>query len=211
MTVPTSFAAPPRPSRLADLWWLLAHDEHGRPRLGGGHYALGLAAAAVGEAMTQPGIGAADYGGLVADPVVAHVSAELTGAAAERVVRSARPWVEWLATHEHARTEGDVVGRLIGAGWLVRAGRRLVPVDALTAFTTISMLVTAIRDGRSPSDQVRVLAGLALACGLDGLLVTGGENVRPPLQQLVLALPKPLMAVVTAADDAIQALATRHR
>lgn len=196
--------------RLADLWWLLAHDERGHPRVGPDHFALGLAAAVVGELLTQASA-LVDDGDLRPDPVLAHPLVDLAEAAGQHIIRPARAWIEWLAGEHHRRTERDVVARLAAARLLVRHGRTLRPVDAMTSFTPITILIGAVTSTYPVSDPVRVLAGIALHCGLAPLIATSGEDMRRPLQLLAMDLPRSLLAVVTAIDDAISALALRRR
>ncbi len=201
---------PEVPHRLADLWWLMAHDERGNPRLGRDHLALGLSAAVLGELLTQSSA-LVTGDGLVADPVVAHPLADMMEATARGIVRPARAWVEWLATDHHDRTTNDVTVRMTGAGWLVLRGRRLIPVDAMTGFTPVGALISALSMQGQVSDVVRLLAGLACCCGLAPLVATGGEDVVWPLQRMAMGLPKPLHSLVTGLDDAVNSLALRRR
>ncbi len=198
------------PQRLADLWWLLAHDERGAPRLGRDHMALGLSAAVLGELLTQSCALVAD-GCLAADPVVAHPLADMVEATARGIVKPPRAWVEWLATDHHDRTSDDVMARLTGGGLLVLRGRYLTPVDALTGFAPVGALITALGTQGLVSDVVRLLAGLACCCGLAPLVATGSEDVTWPLQRLAMGLPKPLHSLVVGLDDAVNALALRRR
>jgi hypothetical protein len=196
--------------RLADLWWLLAHDERGGAHLGREHLALGLAAAVIGELLTQSSaLVTTDF--LIADPVVAHPLADLAEAAARGIARPPRVWVEWLAQEHHARTAQDVVSRLTMAGRLLRHGRQLVPVDAMTGFAPIGALISAAGSRLPVSDPVRLLAGLALCCGLAPLVSSGAEDMVRPLQLLAMGLHRPLYAVVAATDDAVSDLAMRRR
>jgi hypothetical protein len=198
------------PDRLADLWWLMAHDERGNPRLGHDHLALGLAAALVGELMIQPPtLVSADC--LIADPVVANPMADMVEAAVRGIARPVRVWVEWLAQERHDRSERDVVSRLTGFGRLVKRGRQLVPVDAITGFAPIGALISAVGTRLPVSDPVRLLAGITLCCGLTPLVATGGEDMVRPLQLLAMGLSKRLYAVVAATDDAVSGLAMRRR
>ncbi len=201
---------PEVPQRLADLWWLLAHDERGTPRLGRGHLALGLSAAVLGELLTQPSA-LVTNGCLTADPVIAHPLGDMVEAVAQGIHKPMRPWVEWLAMEHHNRTTDDVVARLTGAGFLVRRGRYLAPVTALTSFAPIGALITALGAADVVLEPVRLLAGLACCCGLAPLVATGGEDVTWPLQRLAMGLPKPLHALVVGLDDAVNTLAMRRR
>lgn len=197
------------PQRLADLWWLMAHDERGNPRLGHHHLALGLSAAVLGELLTQS-CAMVTGDGLAADPVVAHPLADMMEATSRGIVKPPRAWVEWLAADHHDRTSGDVVSRLTTGGWLVLRGRHLAPVDALTAFAPIGALISTLGVGGVVSDPVRLLAGLACCCGLAPLVATG-EDVTWPLQRLAMGLPKPLYSLVVGLDDAVNTLAMRRR
>lgn len=197
--------------RLGDLWWLLAHDERGHTRVGQRHFATGLAAAVLGEALTQSSARVLESGDLVADAAIALVLGELTGAAREGLARPPRVWVEWLAEKEHERLAPAVAARMVARGLLVRQGRQLVPVDAFTAFAPVSALVSAVGAHHPVSDPVRVLAGIAVSCGLAPLASTSGEDMVWPLQRLSQDLPRPLYALVIATDDAIHAVATRRR
>ncbi len=200
----------PPPDRLADLWWLMAHDERGNPRLGHNHLALGLAAAVVGELMTQSSaLINADC--LVADPVVAHPLADMVEAAGRRIARPTRVWVEWLAQERRDRTEQDVLARLTSYGRLVKRGRNLVAVDAMTGFAPIGALISAIGTHLPVSDPIRLLAGIALCCGLAPLVGTGDGDMARPLQLLAMGLSTRLYAVVAATDDAVSGLAMRRR
>lgn len=199
------------PYRLADLWWLLAHNARGRAELGPHHFAIGLAACALGEVFTQPGGGLDGEGNVVADPVVALVVGEVRGAGRERVVKPARPWVEWLATKEVHELEPAVVVRMVGEGWLFSDGRRTWPRDSLTAFTPVTLLIAAAGGDHVVSDGLRVLAGVTHACGLAPLIGSSGEDMTRPLQLLAMGLPATVRGVVTAAEDAFNALATRVR
>ncbi len=198
------------PQRLADLWWLMAHDERGNPRLGRGHFALGLSAAVLGELLTQSSA-LVTGDGLVADPVVARPLGDMMEATARGIVRPARAWVEWLATDHHDRTTNDVIARLTTTGWLVLRGRHLTPVDALTSFAPVGALISVLSAQGQVSEVVRLLAGLACCCGLAPLVATGGEDVVWPLQRLAMGLPKPLHGLVVGLDDAVNSLALRRR
>ncbi len=201
---------PEVPRRLADLWWLLAHDERGNPRLGRGHFALGLAAAVLGELLTQSSaLITGDE--LAADVVVAHPLADMVEATARGICRPGRVWVEWLATDHHDRTANDVVSRMTGAGLLVLRGRHLAPVDALTGFAPVGALISALGAQGPVSDPVRLLAGLACCCGLAPLVAVGSEDVVWPLQRLAMGLPKPFYTLVAGLDDAVNTLALRRR
>jgi hypothetical protein len=197
--------------RLGDLWWLLAHDERGHPRVGPRHFATGLAAAVLGEVLMQCSGRVLDSGDLVADAAVTLVLGELTGAAREGLVRPVRVWVEWLADHESDGLLQAVTARMVAAGLLVRQGRQVGPVDAFTAFAPITALVSAVGAGYPVADPIRLLGGLAMACGLAGVTATNGEDMVRPLQLLAMHLPKSLYSLVIATDDAIHALATRRR
>lgn len=171
---------------------------------------LGLAAAVIGELLTQP---AAAVSGedLVPDPVIAHPLVDLTEAAGQHIVRPLRAWIEWLAHEHHRRTEHDVVARLATGRRLVRQGRHLQPVDAMTSFAPITALMGAVSSTYAVSAPIRVLAGIALHCGLAPLIAAGSEDMRRPLQLLAMDLPRPLLALITATDDAISGLAMRRR
>jgi hypothetical protein len=199
------------PDRLADLWWLLAHDVRGRAVVGPHHFAIGLAACALGEVFTQVGGGLDAEGNVVVDGVVAHVVGEVRGAARERVVKPARAWVEWLAANEVHELERAVVVRMVGNGWLFSDGRHTWPKDSLTAFTPVTALITAAGGGHAVSDAVRVLAGVTSACGLAPLVGSSGEDMVRPLQLLAMELPRSVYGLVAAVDDAVHALATRLR
>jgi len=198
------------PERVADLWWLLAHDERGGARLGRQHLALGLAASVIAELLTQSPAGLVGDC-LTADPVVAHPLADLAEAAARGIARPPRVWVEWLAQEHHGRTAQDVVARLTMTGRLLRHGRQFVPVDAMTGFAPIGALISAAGSRFPVSEPVRLLAGLALCCGLAPLVATGAEDMVRPLQLLAMGLPKHLYALVAATDDAVADLAMRRR
>ncbi len=198
----------PTVERLADLFWLLAHDERGTPRIGREHLAVGLAASVLGEVLTQSSAMVTANGELVADPVVAHVLNDLVLA---RTVQQPLVWIEWLARNECERSERDVVSRLVDAGLLVRSRRTLVPVNPLTAFAPARALIRAVAADSTVSDPVRLLAGLCLYCGLSGLVAADGSDVVRPLQLVAMRLPPRLFGVVAAADEAVNRLALRRR
>ena len=116
----------PNVERLADLFWLLAHDERGTPRIGREHLAVGLAASVLGEVLTQSSAMLTATGELVPDPVVAHVLNDLVLA---RTIQRPLVWIEWLARNECERSERDVVSRLVDAGLLPEATEPLQPVE----------------------------------------------------------------------------------
>ena len=179
--------------------------------MGPHHFAIGLAGCALGEVFTQVAGQLDGDGNVAADPVVAHVLREVTGAARERVVKPARAWVEWLAANEIHELERAVVVRMITAGWLLSDGRHAWAKDSLTAFSPVSALIAAAGNGFGVSDALRVLAGVTGACGLAPLVGSSGEDMVRPLQLLAMQLPKALYGLVAAVVDAIDALATRRR
>jgi hypothetical protein len=208
--VVVAFPQDRRVDRLADLYWLLAHRAWGAARLGDEPFALGLAAGVLGELLTQP---AGTVGGqlLEPDPVLAPVLADLAEAAGQDIVRPTRVWIEWLAQERHRRTERAVVGRLARTGLVAHRGRRFVPVDHWVAATPVTLLTVALAGSAAVTEQVRLLAGLAVSCGLAGELAEPGDNRMVSLQQLARRLPDPLLGVLAAVDDALQALAVRRR
>jgi len=201
----------PIPQRPVDLWWLLAHDERGRLRVGRQHFGIGLAACALGEAFTDSAWRLDADGNVLADPVVAQVLAELGGAAREGIVKPPRVWVEWLAAREHDRLARAVVVRMVTDRWLVSDGRHTWPTDSMIACAPVTALVATAGMGHTATDPIRLLAGVVNGCGLTPLVLSGGQDMVRPLQLLAMQLPKPLHALVSAVEDAINAIAARVR
>jgi hypothetical protein len=195
--------------RLADLFWLMARCGSGL-RLRGEPFALGLAASAVGEALTQPGL-VNDTVLLTADPVVARVLSDVVAAGRQEIVKSPRLWVEWLAQEQHRRTEWDVVARMAAAGLLGYQGRHPVPVDQWVACAPLTVLTAALDLTQPVPDRVKLLAGISASCGLADRLAGPTADRLWPLQQLARRLSPPLLGLVEALDDALHAVAVRHR
>jgi hypothetical protein len=180
--------------------------------VGSQHFAIGMAACALGEAFTQPA-GRFDADGNVAtDPVAAYVVGEVTSAAGQQVVKRARSWVEWLASkHEHSRLVEAVVCRMVSDGWLISDGRHLWPKDSLIAGSAVAALMAAAGLRHPASDPIRVLAGVSLGCGLAPQIGDNDAGIAQPLRRLTIQLPRPLLELVTAVEDAVHAVATRLR
>jgi hypothetical protein len=203
--------AQPVPQRPGDLWWLLCHDERGRPQVGRQHFAIGLAACALGEAFTDSSWRLDVDGNVVTDPVVAQVLGEVGAAARERIVKAPRVWVEWLATREYERLVRAVVYRMVTDGWLISDGRHTWPKDPMVACAPVTLLVATAGMGHAATDSVRLLAGVVNGCGLTPLVLSGGQDLVRPLQLLAMQLPKPLHVLVEAVEDAVHATASRRR
>jgi hypothetical protein len=196
--------------RLADLFWLLAHRGRGSARLGDESYGLGLAAAVVAESLVEPSSTVDVAGMLCTDAVLASLNADVASAAGKEVVRPVRPWIEWLAAERHERTERAVVSRLSGAGLVEHRRWRPAPVDYVVADAPVTLLLAVLNKSVSITDQVRLLAGLAVSCGLVDEVSSPGIDPRFELHQLTRRLPAPLSIVLTGLDDALHALAVRR-
>jgi hypothetical protein len=199
-----------RIDRVADLFWLLAHRGRGSARLGEESYALGLAASVLGELLTQPAALLGRDRLLFADPVLGPVMTDLVGAAGRDIVRPLRAWVEWLAAERHPLTDQAVVARLVAAGVVGYRRRHPVPLDQWAAAAPVTVLTAALGGSIAAGDELRLLAGLCVSCGLAGELAGPGDNRMVALQQLTRRLPGSLRDLLTALDDALHALAVRR-
>jgi hypothetical protein len=178
--------------------------------LGDESYALGLAAAVVAESLVQASSIVDAAGMLCADGVLASLNADLVSAAGKQVVRPVRPWIEWLAAERHDRTERAVVARLCGAGLVEHRRWRPAPVDYVAADGPVTLLLAALNKSVPITDEIRLLAGLAVSCALVNEVSSPGVDSRFELHQLTRWLPAPLSGVLAGLDDALHALAVRR-
>jgi hypothetical protein len=200
-----------RPHRLADEFFLLAHDDvTGKARVHPLVTGFGLAGALIGELMLA---GRADLRsgflvvrdpGPVDDPVGQAVLRRLT----------AHPEPQrlpvWLGTL--AETAEDAVARRLVADGIVtaarsgflRRGARWVPAEMSTAAWPAARLrMLLIRSEPLAAGDV-VLAGLAVACGLESrLLWDTPPETRQYLDYLRFALAGPLRELIGNTETAV--------
>lgn len=160
--------------RLADDFWLMAHDElTGRARVAQRILGLGVAGALLGELAMSERVGVRDGCVVVLDsraPGDAVAGVVLGYLAAEGRARPVRDWLVFLGESAAER----VGARLSGAGLLVAhpsrvplRADRLVPADTQSAVMPLVNLCTKAMRGRPVDASGAMLAGLAQATGLD--------------------------------------------
>jgi hypothetical protein len=204
---------------LADEFFLLAHDDvTGRPRLHPRVTGLGLAAALLAELVL--------YGlveiraGVVLPYSDAPIRDPLLRAVRDQVLteRPARPVHDWLLGLAGTTADG-VTRRLADAGILAasrsRGLRRTVrwqPVDMSVAAWPAARLRLRLVQGEPMSLTDLVLAGLALACGLDQqVLWHTPAAIRLHLDQLLASLPEPFEVLVAETETTVsEAVLTRR-
>jgi hypothetical protein len=198
---------------LADEFWLLAHDDStGRPRLSGGVLGLGLASAQIGEL--------AGHGNVLLHRGQVHVRAggappsdELTRAVLDTMETEPpghpiRTWLVYLSRTAPER----VARRLVRQGVLRREHTRKMlkqvvtyrPVDANRAAWPLARLSTALRRQSLMAEPDAVLAGLAVATGLDRLLIRdAGTEARDYLAHLVSSVALPYHELISHTEAAV--------
>ena len=208
------------PRLLADELFLMAHGHvSGRPRLHPRVGGLGLAAGLVGELVLFGNVSVVS-GALVvidrappADALAHRVLDHLIG---EGQPLSLRDWLAFLA----GDATQDVAGRLERANLVSRVESRRpwrhdprwVPVDLTRALgPALRVRWYAARGQLGVPDAV--LAGLALACGLEAHLLSWDTPpaVRRYLDHAVSRLPGPLHELVATTAAAVGNAVLNHR
>jgi hypothetical protein len=196
----------------ADEFWLLAHDDStGRPRLSGRVLGLGLAGALLGELLECQNIAVGR--GLVyvtsrTPPPDALAHTVLDQIDSEVQHHPVRTWLAFLS-----RTADDLVAqRLTRTGLLLRqSSRKLLkhvtvyrPVDSNQAAWPMARLSTTLRRQSPVTEGDAFLAGLALATGLDRVILDGaGPGPHDYLAHVVATLPAQQHQVVAHTEAAV--------
>ncbi|MBS2963030.1 GPP34 family phosphoprotein [Actinocrinis puniceicyclus] len=212
--------APGRPGRLADDFFLMAHDEtSGKPRLPERIAGLGLAAALLGELALSGRVEPRD--GTVAVLDAAACGDELAGRMLEFLKQEQHPTRTWLAFFGGSAHE-EVGLRMVGDGLLVRASRRRpwqagrwVPAAAGVAARPTALLCTALIRGQRLDERSLLLLGLLRATGLDQPVLWEVRQSEPHALRRIdgaLALLRPPLAELTGQTEAAvgNAIATRR-
>ncbi|MQA25824.1 MAG: hypothetical protein GEU94_10160 [Micromonosporaceae bacterium] len=197
---------------LGDEFWLIAHQEHsGRPRLSTRVLGLGLAGALLGELVFCRSVTVVR--GQV--HVVSHAPPPdelahwvLGQVTAEATAHTLRTWLVFLSRNAHEL----VAQRMWHAGKVQRETSRRVlkqvitylPADAGQAAWAIARLSNSLRR-QAPMDQADAfLAGLALATGLDQVMLdAAGRGPHQYLSHVVGGLVAPLHEIVVHTQAAV--------
>lgn len=197
---------------LGDEFWLIAHHEHtGKPRLSGRVLGLGLAAALLGELVYYRNLAVQKgYMHVVThtpppDPL-AH--SMLDQMAAEVHPYTLRTWLVYFSRNIHEL----VAQRMWRAGILdQQTSRKLLkqvttylPVDPARAAWSMARLSTTLRRQAPIEHADAFLAGLAVATGLDRVMLDGaGPGPYEYLSHVVSGLAAPLHQLVAHTQAAV--------
>jgi hypothetical protein len=208
------------PGRLADAFFLMAHDEAtGKPRLPERIAGLGLAAALLGELVLTGRAQARDGGIAVLD--AEPCDDELSGRVLEFLKQEQHPTRTWLAFFGRSAHE-EVALRLLSAGVLERVSRRRpwqsgrwAPVSAQLAARPTALLCTALIRGQDLDERSLLLFGLLQATGLDQAVLWEVRHSAPhALRQAGQSLSRlrPTLAELISQTEAAvgAAIATRR-
>lgn len=216
------------PGRLADDYYLIAHDDRtGRARSADPVVGIGLAAAMLGELMLSGHLAVADdVLGIThlalhyapSDALANEILRLLTGRPQDRDLGT---WIAFLA----AEAASDVAGRLVADGQLTRRTRRslggfgparveCLPVDlSAAAWPTIRLGGLLASGGEVLLSDV-VLTGLVEATGLLKHVLWDSPVHRPGYRhsELLLArLPAPFLSLLARTRTAVGAVVMTKR
>lgn len=220
MTVPGQDARPGGGDRLADEFFLMAHDETtGKPRLAERIAGLGLAAALLGELAAEARVELRQGTVTVVD--TAPCDDALAGRVLEFLKQEEHPTRTWLAFFAQSAHE-EVGRRLVEAGLLVREGKRRpwqpgrwVPVTPGVAARPTALLCTQLIRGQDLDERSTVLLGLLRATGLDQPVLwevrqTAPEALRRVGEALSVLGPS-LAELITQTEAAVGSAIASHR
>ncbi len=220
MTVYGQDARPGGTERLADEFFLMAHDEvTGKPRLAERIAGLGLAAALLGELAAESRIELRQ--GTVAVIDSAPCDDALAGRVLEYLKQEEHPTRTWLAFFGQS-AHGEVGRRLADAGLLVRESKkrpwqsgRWVPVSPSVASRPTALLCTQLIRGQDLDERSAVLLGLLRATGLDQPVLWEVRHTAPEALRRVgearAALGPSLAELVTQTEAAVGSAIASHR
>jgi Golgi phosphoprotein 3 (GPP34) len=203
---------------VADDLYLMAHHEvTGKPFVQPRALGTGLAGGLLAELMLGGSVvlrpdGVVAPGRIVpGDGIVRQVLDRIVGE------HEAHPVREWLLFLAQTAAE-DVARRLERSGYVTRAdgrGRwrpgRWVPIDADWAFSPLIRVRSALDPARPLAAHEVVLAGLAVACGLDFRLA---QYLPPPgrsLEEALGQLNRGLQELIAQTQAAIGSAVLAHR
>jgi hypothetical protein len=209
----------PRPLPLHDEYFLLAHDDYsGKPRVHPAVLRTGLAGALVGRLVLARRIAIIDNAVTLTDrrplgdPASDHALDAL--AYTRPSVLPVRAWVEYMRDDLYPRVGQALIERRIvvlgHGGWRGRSLRYRAGEAVAAAGPRMRLRAAAVaRHLPAVQDaQMRVLAGLALATGLESAIADGANRIaRGGLRHMAENLPSDLHVVVDAVQDALLAMA----
>jgi len=204
---------------IANDFFLLAHDDvTGKPRLHPKVAGIGLASALLDDLMlygwvdVRAGVLLPATAAPIPEPLLERVFAPIR---AERPAQSIRTWLDSLSG---VATDG-VPARLAEAGilvaarsWGLRRTTRWVPADiSAAAWPAARVRLHLVKGGPMTLPDV-LLAGLAVACGLDRqVLWDAPPRARQYLDHLRANLPGPLRELLAETESAVgDAVLTRR-
>jgi hypothetical protein len=207
-------------SRLADEFFLMAHDEStGKPRLAERIAGLGLAAALLGELALDARLELRQ--GTVAVLDSAPPDDALAGRVLEFLKQEEHPTRTWLAFFAQS-AHSEVGRRLTSAGLLARETRkrpwqsgRWVPVSPSVAARPTAQLCTLLIRGQDLDERSAVLLGLLRATGLDQPVLWEVRHTAPEalrrVGEALSALGPSLAELITQTEAAIGSAIASHR
>jgi hypothetical protein len=197
---------------LGDEFWLISHHEHtGKPRLSARVLGLGLAGALLGELVY--------YRSVTVQNGYVHVVTRtpppdaLAHSLLDQVAAEVHPYTlrTWLVYFSRNATE-LVAERMWRAGGLRQeTSRKLLkqvvtylPVDPARAAWSMARLSTTLRRQAPMEHADAFMAGLALATGLDQVMLDGaGAGPHQYLSHVVAGLAAPLHQLVVHTQAAV--------
>jgi len=194
-----------------DLFLCSCDDSTGRSRLSERATGLGLASAVIGELLLLDKVGI-QHGEITvlddhppSDPLAHSVLDQLHR---ERDVRAVRAWLRYLSRDVHELVGQRLVRsghvRPVRARWRIRARVVYQPVDVNAAAWPAARLATRLI-GRQPlDDHDLLLAGLALAIGLEPhILIDTSVKTRQHLRHLLGDVPPSFRALMAETEAAV--------
>lgn len=205
---------------LADDFYLMSHDSvSGEPYLTGRVAGLGLAAALLGElALTRK----IDLHGDAVVVVDRDPPADaLTHRVQEYLLGEQHPMRDWLAFFGQTAVD-DVAARLVHLGVLARERSRRpwregrwVPISGNVAAMPAATLCTRLIRGEPLSEHATMLAGLAMATGLDHRVLWEVRDAAPSalaeLDAALASLDRPLRELIGHTEATVGSIIASHR
>ena len=205
---------------LADDFYLMSHDSvSGEPYLTDRVTGIGLAGALLGELALDRKI---DLHGEAVVVVDREPPADaLTHRVLEYLLSEQHPMRDWLAFFGQSAVD-DVAARLVHLGVLARQRSRRpwrdgrwVPISGNVAALPAATLCTRLIRGEPLTEQATVLAGLALATGLDHRVLWEVRDAAPfaltELDTALAELDRPLRELIGHTEAMVGSIIASHR
>jgi len=207
-------------SLLADDFYLMSHDSvSGEPYLSARLAGLGLAGALLGELALDRKIDLHDESVVVIDREPA--ADALTHRVQDYLMREQHPLRDWLAFFGQSAVD-EVAARLVHLGVLARERSRRpwregrwVPVSGNIAAMPAATLCTGLIRGEPLSEHSTMLAGLAMATGLDQRVLWEVRDAAPSaiteLETSLASLDRPLRELISHTEATVGSVIAAHR